>query len=105
MKYKKLVRDHIPELIKANGEKPVLRKLTDSDFKVEINKKLLEEVKEFLSSKTKEEQIEELADIQEVLSAIYKANKIECTDVTKVARKKRNKKGGFKKKFYLEGVK
>ena len=64
--YNKLVRDNIPEIMIQNGAKPVTRILTDEEYLIELNKKLLEEVKEYLES----ENIEEIADIEEVLLAI-----------------------------------
>jgi len=102
--YNKLIRDEIPGIIVANGLKPKTRKLKVSEYKKELLAKLLEETKEVKKAKNKEELIDELADIQEVMLAIYSAYKIECSDVTNMARKKRKKRGAFKKKIYLESV-
>lgn len=57
--YNKLVRDNIPEIMIKNGAKPVTRILSDNEYLEELNKKLLEEVNEYLSSGD----ILELADI------------------------------------------
>lgn len=46
--YKKLVRDYIPDIIKDNGEVPIVRILDDEEYLKELNKKLLEEVNEYL---------------------------------------------------------
>ncbi len=43
--YNKLVRDRIPEIIKNKGETPVTRVLKESEYKEELEKKLLEEYK------------------------------------------------------------
>jgi predicted house-cleaning noncanonical NTP pyrophosphatase (MazG superfamily) len=105
MKYKKLVRDNIPDVIKANGEKPIIRKLKLKEYQVELKKKLVEEVSEAVNTKTHDDLVEELADVREVLTSIYDAFNIECGEVTNTARKKRKKRGGFSKRIYLEGVK
>lgn len=104
MKYKKLVRDNIPEIIKENGEKPIIRKLSKIDYRTELRKKVLEEAKELQKAKNKGELIEELADIQEVLLALYDAEEIKCSEVADIGRKKRKIRGGFKKQLFLEGV-
>ena len=104
-KYRKLVRDRIPEIIKENGGVPQTRILTKKEFKEELLKKLVEEAKEAYKSKEKDGLISELADIQEVLLSVYEIYSINCSDVTKTARKKRKERGAFNKRVYLEGVK
>jgi predicted house-cleaning noncanonical NTP pyrophosphatase (MazG superfamily) len=101
---KKLVRDRIPEQIKANGETPVTRVLDEEEFKKELLKKLAEEASEAAVADGKEKLIEELADIQEVMLALYNAFGIDCKDVTNCARKKRKERGSFTEKIFLEGV-
>ena len=102
--YKKLVRDRIPEIIKENGERPVTRTLRKKEFQDALKEKLLEETKELQKAKGREELINELADIQEVMLAMYETFDIECGDVTHVARKKRKERGGFSKGIFLEDV-
>lgn len=104
-KYKKLVRDNIPTQIINNGQTPVTRKLTKAEFRQELLNKLSEEVSEVAKATEKSEFIEELADVQEVLTAIYAAYNINCSDVTKEARKKRQKNGAFTKQQFLITVK
>ena len=51
----KAIRDKIPEIIKASGNNCKIKKLTDNEFLIEMEKKLNEEVAEYLESKTGEE--------------------------------------------------
>lgn len=104
-KYHKLVRDNIPDIIRSNGERPIIRKLSVAEYKKELLKKLQEEAKEVLEAKEKQERVKELSDVQEVLTAIYKAFDIACGDVTKMARQRRKERGGFSKRIFLKGVK
>ena len=39
--YNKLVRDKIPEIIKNNGEEPIIRALDDTKYKEELLKKII----------------------------------------------------------------
>lgn len=56
--YKKLVRDLIPDIIKGNGEEPITRILDDVEYKLELEKKLVEECNEVLSTDMSEERLE-----------------------------------------------
>ena len=100
-KYKKLVRDKIPEIIEQNGEKPICRILDDNEYLKELNIKLLEEANEFIEAGN----VEELADIMEVIETLAKVHNINLEDVRKEQKVKREKRGAFESKIYLEGVK
>jgi predicted house-cleaning noncanonical NTP pyrophosphatase (MazG superfamily) len=101
MSYGKLVRDNIPEIIKANGEKPITRILSKEEYKSELEKKLLEECNEVLEADNK---IEELADLLEVMIALSKLQGKSFEDIVKECENKRIKRGGFDKMIYLENV-
>ena len=61
--YNKLVRDKIPEIILNDNCKPNTRILDEIEYKKELDKKLLEEVNEYL----KDDNIEEFEDVLEVM--------------------------------------
>ena len=98
--HNKLVRDKIPEIILATGKTPKVCKLDGVKFYNELNKKLLEEVQEFIEA----DNIEELADIMEVLDAILEKKGISYEEVRDVQRAKREKRGGFKEGIFLQWV-
>ena len=102
--YNKLVRDKIPEIIKANGEKPVTRILDDNEYKEELEKKLLEEYNEVLKAENSNERIEELADMLEVLISLAKLENKSLEAIIEIANIKREKRGGFDRKIFLEEV-
>ena len=99
--YNKLIRDRIPEIIKADGWTPETRILKSKDFIFELKKKILEEAKELNDGKSHDNLIEELVDIQEIIDAILTKKKIKLTEFRKLQTSKRQKRGGFKKKLYL----
>lgn len=104
MSYNKLVRDKIPEIIKNNNETPITRILSDEEYKVELEKKLLEEYQEVLKA-SGNERLEELADMLEVMISLASLDDATLEDIIELADKKRNKRGGFKEKIFLESVK
>ncbi|MDD3669619.1 MAG: nucleoside triphosphate pyrophosphohydrolase [Alphaproteobacteria bacterium] len=98
--YRKLVRDRIPEIIAGRGECPQTRVLSDDDFKAALVRKLDEEVAEFKTDRN----LEELADILEVVDALAGTLNGTFADVLKIKRAKRSQRGGFEKKLFLEQV-
>ena len=105
--YNKLVRDKIDEIINNNGkgEEAVVRILSDEEYKIELLKKLKEEFNELteaINSGIAENIIEESADLIEVIRALNNDN---LEIVLQKLEEKREKRGGFKKRKFLEYVK
>ncbi len=98
--HNKLVRDRIPEIIKESGRTPVTHFLSDKEYIEELEKKLNEEVAEYQSDKN----LEEMADVLEVLQAICVARGYTLEDLEVMRKKKADERGGFDKKVYLESV-
>lgn len=103
MSYQKLVRDKIPDIIKSNGEEAITRILSDEEYLIELKKKLKEETEEVISS-NEENRLEELADLLEVMIAIANTDNKKLEDIIDACNQKREKRGGFSRKLYLEGV-
>ena len=102
--YKKLVRDNIPDIIRNNNEEPITRVLSDNEYKIELEKKLYEEYNEVINSENND-RIEELADMLEVMISLAELENKTFDDIEKVRILKKEKRGGFSKKIYLEEVK
>ena len=98
-KYNKLVRDKIPELLDSKGIHYEKRIATPEEYKLELIKKLKEEISEF----TETPNTEELSDILEVVEALKKLP--EFINVEDVRKNKLAEKGGFEKKIILKGEK
>ena len=93
----KAIRDKIPEIIKASGNNCKIRKLTDNEFLIEMEKKLNEEVAEYLESKTGEE----LADILEVVYRIAELRGVSSDELDKIRKEKVKKRGKFDSNLFL----
>ena len=96
--YNKLIRDKIPEIITAKGEKAEIHIADDEEFLVKAKEKINEEVSEFLESG----QVEELADLLEITYAVARALGTTEDELNKIRQEKLIKKGGFSKKIILE---
>lgn len=99
--YHKLVRDQIPEIIKADGKICICETLPDKDYIYLLDQKLNEELAEYQESKS----LEELADLLEVMQAVVKARGWTLEELEQVRADKAAKRGGFEKKILLKGVK
>ena len=94
IKYEKAVRDKIPEIIKSSGKNCNVKKLDDSEFLIQLEKKLVEELAEYQESK----KVEELADVLEV---IYRISELKGVNLDNIRQEKVEKRGGFEKNLFL----
>ncbi len=95
--YNKAIRDKVPEIIKKDGYSCNVKKLSDEQFLIEIEKKLSEEVAEYQNDKNPEE----LADILEVIYRIAKLKGISKEELENIRIKKVEERGGFEKNLFL----
>ena len=98
--YNKLVRDKIPEIIEASGKTCETEILLDEEYLQMLDKKLDEELAEY----HRDQNIEELADLLEVLYAVAKARGYSIEELDHVRVEKQKARGGFDKKILLKSV-
>lgn len=96
--YNKLVRDKITDIIEADGRIAKYRILDNNEYRQQLNSKLQEEVKEYLDDNN----VEELADIVEVIYGILNSMDVSIKEFEKIRINKQEKRGAFEKKIYLE---
>ena len=96
-RYNKLVRDRIPEIIEAGGGQCRTAILSDDEYLAMLDAKLDEELAEY----HKDQNIEELADLLEVIRAAAMARGYSIEKLEKVRAEKAEKRGGFEKKLLL----
>ena len=102
--HRKLVRDSIPDVILANGDRPHWRPIVDdSDYLAALLTKVVEEARE-LQDASPENRIDELADLLEVTAALMTELGITDSEVKNVADRKRAARGGFTKRIWLDHV-
>ena len=95
--YNKLVRDRVPEIIEKSGKRCKTEILTDAEYLRMIDAKLDEELAEY----HKDQSLEELADLVEVIHAAVIARGYTLEELETARRDKEIERGGFKSKFLL----
>ena len=100
MKYNKLVRDRIPEIIEASGKSCVTEILSDKAYLRLVDAKLDEELAEYHS----DQNIEELADLLEVIYSAAMARGYTLEQLESVRAAKAEKRGAFANKILLKEV-
>lgn len=100
IKYHKLVRDKIPEIIEMSGKRADVEVLDNDSYKEHLDKKLGEELKEYLDS----DSVDELADLMEIILSILKYKGINFIEFEDIRKKKANDRGAFEKRLLLKEV-
>ena len=100
MKYHKLVRDRIPEIIQAQGKTCRYSILDQAQYLQMLDQKLQEELDEYQESKS----LEELADLYEVMLAVLAARGYTPGQLEAAAREKRQQRVGFAQRILLTEV-
>jgi predicted house-cleaning noncanonical NTP pyrophosphatase (MazG superfamily) len=98
----KLVRDRIPDIVRASGRSPLVRQLGDDELLPALLDKLQEEVDELREATTVADRTEEMADVLEVLGAIATDLGLDWSAVEVAAATKRDERGGFQDGLWME---
>ena len=98
--YNKLVRDRIPEIIENEGKLCIVETLSDDEYQKMVDAKLDEELAEY----RKDQNLEELADLLEVLYAATKARGYSLAELEACRKAKEEKRGAFEKKLFLKSA-
>src|ERR1043166_6570284 len=101
MKYNKLVRDRIPEIIENKGLVAVTHVAADEEYGRKLQEKLQEELDEILSNPSPEE----IADLLEVIDALCKFYDYDLDAVERIRLDKARSRGTFEERIILEETK
>ena len=99
IRYDKLVRDKIPQLIAEKGERPLVRVLDEEEYAECLERKLDEETAEYHLDKNPEE----LADILEVVFALAEQQGCSLEELMELYQQKHDARGGFAERIFLIG--
>lgn len=91
----KIVRDTIPDIIERNGESASYYKAVGRQREKLFRVKVLEEAMELFRAKNREQSLDEMADLEEIVSALRREVGISKKELTERMGDKRAKRGGF----------
>lgn len=97
VRYNKLVRDRIPEIIAREGRAPKTKILSLSQYPRFLVKKITEEAREF----AKQPNIEEAIDMLEIIHAWLAVNGVDERRAAVLRRQKNRQRGAFHKRILL----
>ena len=100
IKYDKLIRDKIPEIIEQSGKKCIVEVMDNDTYIEYLDQKLNEELAEYQQDKS----IEELADLLEIIYAVVAARGYSVEELERLRLEKAEKRGAFEKKLLLKSV-
>lgn len=98
--YDKLVRDRIPEIIERDDETPVVHTASEAEYERRLLAKLEEEVEEY----RQDGEIDELADVLEVVHAIREHEGVSEERLRRLRAEKAERRGRFEERIVLEAV-
>ena len=100
IEYNKLVRDYIPQIISDSGKKCNVAVLSEADYQSALERKMEEEIAEYRES----HELEELADLMEVIIAAAEAQGYSLEELDAARIKKKISRGGFSQRILLKSV-
>jgi len=99
--YNKLVWDNVPEIIREKGKDCEVRELSEEEFDIELLKKVEEEASALPETTSRQELIDELADIVTVIEYIKARKNITELELADALERHVHKRGRFEKKLFL----
>ena len=100
----KLIRDKLPEMMRAQGLTVEDRRLDDEAFRAALLEKLVEEAAEARGATSPDALLEELADVAEVMRALLALIGWTVEEMEAVRLAKRAARGGFDDRVYNAAV-
>jgi predicted house-cleaning noncanonical NTP pyrophosphatase (MazG superfamily) len=100
----KLIRDKLPEIMRAAGLSVFDRRLDEEAFVAALKDKLIEETAEAVAADSAEDLLGELADVMEVVLALGAVHGFSAADVEARRLAKRAERGGFETRVWNAAV-
>ncbi|WP_071460500.1 nucleoside triphosphate pyrophosphohydrolase [Bacillus massilinigeriensis] len=101
IKYNKLVRDGIPDLLKEQGKSFSTGVLNDKEYSIKLQEALVEEMECFVESRH-DKLAGDIADLLEIIYAIAEQRGITEPEIEFTRQMKKKQLGGYGKKLIIE---
>ncbi len=103
--FNKLIRNKIPDRMLQEGISIHGRSLSEEEYKKYLLKKLVEEAQEVIESTSRQEVLEEIADVMQVIIGLSKIFDFDQKDIENERLKKLKVNGDFNKDCYVDYIK
>ncbi len=100
--YDKLIRDQVPAIMDGKSVRYQMHALDEGRYRLELFRKMQEEAGEIVPDLSRERLVEELCDLRAVCEAICELEQISPAELGAAFLQNMTKKGGFKKRIFLE---
>lgn len=94
-RFRRLGRDRMAAWLEARGHRPDVTTISGEELVAALKEKMREEGAEVADAQTRDELIEEIADVREVLASLCRVAALSDEEITSVQDKKRHERGGF----------
>lgn len=98
----KLIRDRVPDLIRSNGQKPILTIADEADMRALLIAKLREEIDELKAAHVCDE-IDELVDLAQVIRSLARHLGLEWDKIEQLRQLKLEHRGAFTRRLVWHG--
>ncbi len=100
--YNKLIRDKVPEVMRAKGVTFATDVIVDdAQFVAQLRQKLQEEAAEAATADGREDALRELADVEAVIDGLLLALGVTREEFLEICQAQKEKKGGFASRLLL----
>lgn len=97
----KLWREKLIKRMEKTGSIIHTKILSGEEYDVELRSKLVEEAREVQASRNREELVQEIADVYEVIDSLLKHHRLTKEEVLAAQAAKKDDRGGFEKHTYV----
>lgn len=98
----KLWRDKAVAMMEKHGSVMHYRHLNDAEFSLQLKRLLVEEAQEVLAAQSRDELVQELADLQDVIGELCNMHSITPNEIAAAQAKKYEERGGFSQRTFVE---
>ncbi|MYL50094.1 phosphoribosyl-ATP pyrophosphohydrolase [Halobacillus litoralis] len=99
--HNKLVRDHIPNLLRDSGKNIRTRTLDKKEYDESLKNKLKDEVQEYFKTDENEDSLKKLADLLEVIHALSYTHGSTIEELEHIRQHRRKEHGAFHNRTML----
>jgi predicted house-cleaning noncanonical NTP pyrophosphatase (MazG superfamily) len=100
----KLVRDKVISILESQNIEIFQKTIDREEYIFALKKKLVEEAQEILEANSRDELLEEMSDVMEVMNYLSSSLEIPFEEIEAARIEKKSRGGGFNNMMYIEKI-